>query len=75
MKHTVSVQIEHYRGYQIETRDPRDGGWVVSISSWDGVQPAGTVLRSSSPLALGALLAQARDRIDAALVLADAGVA
>jgi hypothetical protein len=74
MKHTVSVQIEHYRGYQIETRDSRDGGWVVSISSWDGVQAAGTVLRSPSPLALGALLTQARDRIDAALALADAGV-
>lgn len=74
MQRNVSVQIEHYRAYQIETRDSRDGGWVVSISSWDGVQPAGTVLRSSSPLALVTLLAQARDKIDAALVLADAGV-
>jgi len=68
MKRSVSVQVEHYRGYQIETRDSRDQGWVVSISSWDGVQPAGTILRSASPLALAALLSQARDRIDAALV-------
>lgn len=73
MKHTVSVQLEHYRGYQIETQDSRDGGWVVCISSWDGVVPAGTVLRSSSPLALAMLLSDARDRIDAALVVDTAG--
>ncbi len=72
MQRSVSVQIEHYRGYQIETRDARDGGWVISISAWDGIQPAGTILRSASPLALAALLSRARDQIDAALVTTNA---
>jgi hypothetical protein len=67
MKRSKPIQLEHYRGYQIETRDSRDGGWVVSISSWEGLQPAGTVLRSESPLALASLLSASRERIDAAL--------
>ena len=74
MKRSKAVQLEHYRGYQIETRDSRDGGWVVSISSWEGAQPADTVLRSDSPLALAGLLSMARERIDAALARGDAGV-
>ncbi|MEI6159230.1 MAG: hypothetical protein WCP77_05285 [Roseococcus sp.] len=67
MKRSRAVQTEHYRGYQIETRDSRDGGWVVAISSWEGIQPAGTVLRSESPLALAGLLSMAREQIDTAL--------
>lgn len=74
MKRSKTVQLEHYRGCQIETRDLRDGGWVVSISSWEGLQPAGTVLRSDSPLALVGLLSMARERIDAALAQGDPGV-
>jgi hypothetical protein len=27
VKRSVTVQTEHYRGYQIETRDPRGRGW------------------------------------------------
>ncbi|MEI6158951.1 MAG: hypothetical protein WCP77_03880 [Roseococcus sp.] len=74
MKRSKPIQLEHYRGYQIETRDARDGGWVVSISSWEGLQPAGTVLRSDSPLLLAGLLSMARERIDAALAQGDPGV-
>jgi len=74
MQRSKAVQIEHYRGYQIETRDSRDCGWVVSISSWEGVQPAGTVLGSDSSLALAGLLSVARERIDAALAQGDPGV-
>jgi hypothetical protein len=74
MQRSKAVQLEHYRGYQIETRDLRDGGWLVSISSWEGVEPAGTVLRSDLPLALAGLLSMARERIDSALVRGDPGV-
>jgi len=74
MKRSKFVQLEHYRGYQIETRDCRNGGWVVSISAWEGVQPAGTVLRSDSPLALAGLLSMARERIDTALAHSDTSV-
>jgi hypothetical protein len=70
MKRSVSVQTEHYRGFQIETRDTRGEGWLVRISSSDGTAPGGTILSSASPLALAALLSEARDRIDSALLMA-----
>ncbi len=73
VKRSVTVQFEHYRGYQIETRDPREGGWIIAIYSPAGIEPAGAVLRSADPRALADLLSAARLRIDAALAKVDPG--
>lgn len=74
MKHSVTVQTEHYRGYQIETRDARGEGWIVRIASWEGVAPGGTILRSASPHGLAVLLGEARELIDAALAMSGSGL-